>query len=177
MLPSRFSYVGFLGYLHTKGVATVISRCVLCRTEMQIPTLLSGCFCGNGLINTKKEEELPDMPHSCGQICGRSRGEFCTHPCTDICHPGQCHPCSATISLHCRCGRTEYVSLYANLSPSLSPLCLDKRFVVEPIPILCSVIWFVVNYLTARNTCVSLFVMQDLAPPVKSLSIASVIVE
>ena len=71
----------------------------------------------------------------------------------------------------------EYVSLYANLSPSWSPLCLDKRFVVEPIPILCSVIWFVVNYLTARNTCVSLFVMQDLAPPVKSLSIASVIVE
>ena len=104
-----FLHIGFLGYLHTKGVATVISRCVLCRKEMQIPTLLSGCFCGNGLINTKKEEDLPDMPHSCGQICGRSRGEFCNHPCTDICHPGQCHPCSATISLPCQCGRTEYV--------------------------------------------------------------------
>ncbi len=100
------SCVEFLGYLHTHDVFHVLTRCPQCRAELQVPTILSGCFCGNGVINPK-EAEMQTIPHSCGKICGRSRGEFCTHPCSDICHPGPCHPCSATVQLSCRCGKTQ----------------------------------------------------------------------
>lgn len=100
---------GFLGYLHTHDVLSVLTRCPQCRMELHVPTILSGCFCGNGLINDRNPDDLPALPHSCGRICGRSRGPFCSHPCGDVCHPGPCHPCSAVIPMKCRCGRTEWV--------------------------------------------------------------------
>ena len=102
-----------LSYLHGKGVATVLTRCPFCRSEQRVPTILSGCYCGRGMLNARSaeaaaaDEALPLLPHSCGKICGRSRGGSCVHPCTDPCHPGACHPCSATIELPCQCGRTK----------------------------------------------------------------------
>ena len=68
------SLPGFLGYLHTHDVLSVLTRCPQCRMELHVPTILSGCYCGNGLINDRSPDDLPALPHSCGRICGRSRG-------------------------------------------------------------------------------------------------------
>lgn len=46
-----------------------------------------------------------DVPHSCGEVCGRPLStEGCTHNCVDLCHPGPCPPCTATVSRSCPCG-------------------------------------------------------------------------
>ena len=58
------------------------------------------------------------MPHSCGEVCGRSRGEPCVHKCVDICHAGPCPTCTATVLVSCPCGREtqrlkyDYLTLY-----------------------------------------------------------------
>lgn len=39
-----------------------------------------------------------DLPHSCGDMCGRKRKiEWCAHKCTLLCHPGPCPACAAFI--------------------------------------------------------------------------------
>ena len=100
----------FLSYLHNHGTAAVLTRCPVCRSEQQVPCILSGCFCGNGMINKKNDDDLmPDSvsPHCCGKLCGRDRGNGCTHPCNLLCHPGPCPACSAIITLPCQCGRSQ----------------------------------------------------------------------
>lgn len=103
-----------LGYLHGKGVEFVQTRCPFCRSDQKVPTILSGCYCGRGMLNARSSASSQPgdadgalLPHSCGKICGRSRGGSCVHPCADPCHPGACHPCSATIELPCQCGKTK----------------------------------------------------------------------
>ena len=45
------------------------------------------------------------FPHSCGQSCGKRRTQTCPHPCTSICHPGPCPPCTAMGPVQkCFCG-------------------------------------------------------------------------
>ncbi|KAF9174161.1 FKBP12-associated protein [Mortierella sp. AD010] len=88
-------------------------RCPGCQnTQISIPSDYT-CFCG-------KVHE-PDFnryftPHSCGELCGRSRD--CPHPCNIPCHPGPCPPCGGlgpTQSCHCgsesfqlRCVDTDF---------------------------------------------------------------------
>ncbi|KAI7878645.1 hypothetical protein K492DRAFT_132456 [Lichtheimia hyalospora FSU 10163] len=58
------------------------------------------CFCG------KQRNPEPNRyltPHSCGQLCKKSRQ--CPHPCVLPCHPGPCPPCTAmTPMMSCFCG-------------------------------------------------------------------------
>lgn len=99
----------FLGYLNNHGSPTVLTRCPVCRGEQQVPCILSGCYCGHGMINRKQNDEIMSdaiTPHCCGKLCGRDRGNGCIHPCNMLCHPGPCPPCSAIITLPCQCGRT-----------------------------------------------------------------------
>ncbi|KAI7868643.1 hypothetical protein BDF14DRAFT_542544 [Spinellus fusiger] len=59
------------------------------------------CFCGK-----QRNPELNKYltPHSCGQLCKKSR--LCPHPCVLPCHPGPCSPCTAMGPLlTCFCGR------------------------------------------------------------------------
>jgi transcriptional repressor NF-X1 len=49
------------------------------------------------------------IPHSCGEPCGKTRDETCPHPCTLLCHPGPCPPCSSMGPVrHCHCGKSEF---------------------------------------------------------------------
>mmetsp|Transcript_31318 Transcript_31318/g.30978 ORF Transcript_31318/g.30978 Transcript_31318/m.30978 type:complete len:726 (+) Transcript_31318:439-2616(+) len=51
-------------------------------------------------------------PHSCGEICGRKRGEDCPHLCPQQCHPGACPPCTSMAPIqNCPCGKTMYQTL------------------------------------------------------------------
>ena len=48
------------------------------------------------------------MPHSCGEVCGRALAvttdSVCPHTCLDLCHPGPCEPCQASLRKTCPCG-------------------------------------------------------------------------
>lgn len=67
------------------------------------------CFCG------KIENPLPGPmipPHSCGDVCGRSRGLDCPHLCPQQCHPGACPPCTSMAPPKaCYCLKTTFQSL------------------------------------------------------------------
>mmetsp|Transcript_7174 Transcript_7174/g.31701 ORF Transcript_7174/g.31701 Transcript_7174/m.31701 type:complete len:783 (+) Transcript_7174:156-2504(+) len=79
-------------------------RCPGCQDEGLGRNFAYICFCGRR-VNPESEPGI--TPHSCGEICGRSRGAVgstCTHPCTERCHPGPCPPCllwSAAEPCHC----------------------------------------------------------------------------
>jgi transcriptional repressor NF-X1 len=72
------------------------------------------CFCG------KVDDPLPhpmQPPHSCGDVCGRSRGLDCPHLCPQQCHPGACPPCTSMAPLQkCFCQKTTF-----------QPLCKDRN--------------------------------------------------
>ena len=77
--------------------------CPFCR-EIQKYKPKQSCYCGKSLNGNKFS-----FPHSCGNFCGKIRkGTTCKHPCSHICHPGPCPPCSyqgKTIS--CFCGKSK----------------------------------------------------------------------
>lgn len=63
------------------------------------------CFCGKHL-NPEVDRDL--APHSCGEICIKKRGPYCTHPCPDICHKGKCRPCEHEgMLIVCQCGKSQ----------------------------------------------------------------------
>ncbi|KAK3846869.1 MAG: hypothetical protein J3R72DRAFT_343133, partial [Linnemannia gamsii] len=79
-------------------------RCPGCQnTQVSIPQDYR-CFCGK--VNN------PDFnryltPHSCGELCGRSRE--CPHPCNNPCHPGPCPPCGGLGPVQsCHCGNDTF---------------------------------------------------------------------
>lgn len=78
------------------------------------------CFCG------KVESPPPDpwiLPHSCGEICGRSLRGSCGHECLLLCHPGPCPPCPKFVSSQCFCGSTKDVRRCALKAFSCNKQC------------------------------------------------------
>lgn len=66
-------------------------RCCACQNISKTLPREYYCFCGkvkNPQVNRN------DMAHSCGDVCGRS--EICSHPCTQLCHPGPCPLCQVS---------------------------------------------------------------------------------
>uniref|UniRef100_A0AAZ3RI10 R3H domain-containing protein n=1 Tax=Oncorhynchus tshawytscha TaxID=74940 RepID=A0AAZ3RI10_ONCTS len=57
---------------------------------------------------TNPEFQRSEIPHSCGDMCGKKRsGADCKHPCNILCHPGPCPQCPAFVTKACICGRTS----------------------------------------------------------------------
>lgn len=77
-------------------------RCCACQNITKTVPRDYYCFCGK-LKNPQYNRN--DVAHSCGDTCGRT--ENCPHSCTQLCHPGPCPPCQATVTRKCGCGRTE----------------------------------------------------------------------
>lgn len=80
-------------------------RCPACQNVNS--TIPKGyfCFCGK---SKNPEWNRRDVPHSCGEICGRTLSkENCVHKCTLLCHPGSCPLCIAMVTKHCGCGKTS----------------------------------------------------------------------
>ncbi|KAL2351746.1 hypothetical protein BJ546DRAFT_918700 [Cryomyces antarcticus] len=71
------------------------------------PDLVSHCPCGK-----TKVTEISSVPRiscedpipNCTKPCLKPLS--CGHPCTQVCHSGECLPCLKTVSISCRCGRT-----------------------------------------------------------------------
>ncbi|TKS87610.1 Transcriptional repressor NF-X1 [Collichthys lucidus] len=80
-------------------------RCPACQNvALKQPTSYT-CFCGKV---TNPEWQRSEIPHSCGDMCGKKRsGLDCNHPCNILCHPGPCPQCPAFITKSCICGKTS----------------------------------------------------------------------
>ncbi|XP_050970763.1 transcriptional repressor NF-X1 [Labeo rohita] len=78
-------------------------RCPACQhVALKAPNAYT-CFCGKV---TNPEFQRTEIPHSCGDMCGKKRsGGECNHPCNILCHPGPCPQCPAFITKSCKCGR------------------------------------------------------------------------
>uniref|UniRef100_A0A671YF64 Nuclear transcription factor, X-box binding 1 n=1 Tax=Sparus aurata TaxID=8175 RepID=A0A671YF64_SPAAU len=80
-------------------------RCPACQNvALKQPTSYT-CFCGKV---TNPEWQRSEIPHSCGNMCGKKRsGVDCNHPCNILCHPGPCPQCPAFVTKSCICGKTS----------------------------------------------------------------------
>ncbi|XP_028289119.1 transcriptional repressor NF-X1 isoform X2 [Parambassis ranga] len=80
-------------------------RCPACQNvALKHPTSYT-CFCGKV---TNPEWHHSEIPHSCGDMCGKKRsGLDCNHPCNILCHPGPCPQCPAFATKSCICGKTS----------------------------------------------------------------------
>ncbi|XP_014862688.1 PREDICTED: transcriptional repressor NF-X1-like [Poecilia mexicana] len=78
-------------------------RCPACQNvALKHPTTYF-CFCGKV---TNPEWQRSEIPHSCGDMCGKKRsGADCNHPCNILCHPGPCPSCPAFVTKSCVCGK------------------------------------------------------------------------
>ncbi|KAA0202485.1 hypothetical protein HAZT_HAZT003773 [Hyalella azteca] len=76
-------------------------RCPTCNDQNTSRPNTYKCFCGK---LREPEYNHVDIPHSCGELCGRRKDEWCTHKCNELCHPGPCPPCMAYIKKSCGCG-------------------------------------------------------------------------
>ncbi|XP_034718109.1 transcriptional repressor NF-X1 [Etheostoma cragini] len=80
-------------------------RCPACQNVTQKQQISYTCFCGKV---TNPEWQRSEIPHSCGDMCGKKRsGVDCNHPCNILCHPGPCPQCPAFITKSCICGKTS----------------------------------------------------------------------
>ncbi|KAI3355372.1 hypothetical protein L3Q82_018214 [Scortum barcoo] len=80
-------------------------RCPACQNvALKQPTSYT-CFCGKV---TNPEWQRSEIPHSCGDMCGKKRsGVDCNHPCNILCHPGPCPQCPAFVTKSCICRKTS----------------------------------------------------------------------
>ncbi|XP_077480371.1 transcriptional repressor NF-X1 [Stigmatopora argus] len=80
-------------------------RCPACQNVSLKHPAAYTCFCGKV---TNPEWQRREIPHSCGDMCGKKRGGAdCVHPCNILCHPGPCPQCPAFVTKSCVCGRTS----------------------------------------------------------------------
>ena len=64
------------------------------------------CFCGKKNFEKNPREKCSDPILSCHNTCDKIHSD-CLHPCSAICHPGQCPPCKVRVPHTCRCGKTR----------------------------------------------------------------------
>ncbi|KAL5006386.1 hypothetical protein ScPMuIL_015192 [Solemya velum] len=79
-------------------------RCPACQNVTQKVPSQYRCFCGK--VRDPDWNRM-DTPHSCGDVCSKARINDCPHPCSLLCHPGPCPPCSAMATKSCDCGKTR----------------------------------------------------------------------
>ncbi|XP_012946753.1 transcriptional repressor NF-X1 [Aplysia californica] len=77
-------------------------RCPGCQNVTDHVPYQYRCFCGRRRDPAYIRGETP---HSCGETCKKRRKGNCKHPCTILCHPGPCPPCSAMVWQSCDCGQ------------------------------------------------------------------------
>lgn len=84
-------------------------RCPACQNVSKSTPRNYYCFCGKVI---DPDWNRSDIPHSCGEVCNKSKPNpspyfQCNHRCTLLCHPGPCPPCITMVQRNCGCGRTS----------------------------------------------------------------------
>ncbi|KAK2388048.1 NF-X1-type zinc finger protein NFXL1 [Trifolium repens] len=88
---------------------TSLWNCPKCRVEYPkslIPKTYL-CFCGK--LENPPSDDPWVLPHSCGEVCGRSLKNNCGHHCLLLCHPGPCPSCPQLVKVRCFCGSHQDV--------------------------------------------------------------------
>lgn len=88
---------------------TSLWNCPKCRVEYPknlIPKIYL-CFCGK--LENPPSDDPWVLPHSCGEVCGRSLKNDCGHRCLLLCHPGPCPSCPQLVTVSCFCGSHQDV--------------------------------------------------------------------
>ncbi|PWZ03652.1 hypothetical protein BCV70DRAFT_197851 [Testicularia cyperi] len=81
-------------------------------------TVSQQCFCGAQTIPMRCSQSAPiskdprlasltpqsQRGTSCGQLCNRKL-DCGVHTCSEICHPGECQPCTVQLDARCYCGK------------------------------------------------------------------------
>ena len=80
-------------------------RCPGCQVVVETLPKEYRCFCRK-LLNPEWNRNEGLVPHTCGEVCGRPLATTpqCPHTCLDLCHPGPCNPCRASLRKTCPCG-------------------------------------------------------------------------
>jgi len=82
-------------------------RCPGCQVVVDTLPRDYRCFCRK-VRNPEWGRNEGLVPHSCGEVCHRSRNiPGCVHYCVELCHAGPCPPCTAVISVRCFCGKVS----------------------------------------------------------------------
>lgn len=77
------------------------------------PDVVLRCPCGKTPLDkipgftprTSCEDPIPNCQEPCRKILP------CGHECPMVCHTGPCRPCLRTVSIKCRCGRSEFSTI------------------------------------------------------------------
>ncbi|KAF1815894.1 hypothetical protein P152DRAFT_370788, partial [Eremomyces bilateralis CBS 781.70] len=88
------------------------------------PDIITHCPCGKTKLMTildSPRTSCTDPIPFCGQRC--SQPLPCGHVCKQSCHEGPCRPCTETIQISCRCGRTTSKSI-CHQGTEEKPQCL-----------------------------------------------------
>merc|ERR1712223_1225404 len=84
-------------------------RCPGCQFVRKTVPREYRCFCGK--VVDPPYERGRETPHSCGEMCGKTlktaTNVQCKHKCVELCHPGPCPPCVASVLQTCPCGQTS----------------------------------------------------------------------
>lgn len=88
------------------------------------PNKIKTCYCGKTLLQDKRNSCVDPIP-TCNHICDKTL-PCGIHHCKELCHAGDCSPCSALVSQKCRCGSTSRtVECYKTMSETEKFTC-DK---------------------------------------------------
>lgn len=77
-------------------------NCATRFTPSDIPTKYK-CFCGRFNDPQPPPKGSTATPHSCAKPCKKPRPIGCRHPCSLLCHPGPCPPCTVVLNEKCHC--------------------------------------------------------------------------
>ncbi|KAI5819526.1 putative fkbp12-associated protein [Pyronema omphalodes] len=81
----------------------------ICPTD---PSVITHCPCGktplSSLLDSPRSNCEAPIP-SCQKTCGKPLA--CGHPCTKICHAGDCGTCLRRVEILCRCTKTSHTTL------------------------------------------------------------------
>ena len=122
-------------------------RCPACNfVDKNFKFNLYECYCGKRIFDHEHRSAysmMSNVPHSCGEICGKKRGKSCPHTCPALCHPGPCEPCNlpSDRTSKCACGKMTY-----NLK------CGEEQKIQR----LCGQIWYENVSFCFSKTCESL---------------------
>lgn len=70
--------------------------------------IVKSCYCGSTTISLRCSRMTAggEMPLSCDNQCNKLL-KCGNHKCEQVCHSGQCLPCSEVSQSRCYCGRTD----------------------------------------------------------------------
>ncbi|XP_064409333.1 transcriptional repressor NF-X1 isoform X2 [Latimeria chalumnae] len=108
-----------------------------CQPCPQLPQLVHSCPCGQTPLSKLLElgynerKSCTDPIPSCGKTCGKPLpcgSHDLIHTCENLCHEGECGPCSRMSHISCRCGfKTKEVPCASIKSEADAVFMCDKR--------------------------------------------------